>query len=161
MLINAKSNKPWITDPTVDPSEDTYCECGEGFTRDPLQPTRCIPNTCHASGGDMTERQGKRACDCPPPVQGDNGDWKSSISCPSDYTTNYPPCSSIHPRCVEDPCNPGGYFDPSSGKCKCSGTFVEHGDSSSPIGSRCVDVCGSLNNPCGGRGKCQAIGDGL
>lgn len=158
-----KPGTPWVKDPTWSPTAGV-CKCKPGLKYvDRSNPGEgvyiksCVQDTCYP-GNNLGDK-----CDCSidgkPYHQNDDGSITSYIRCPDDIVkTKAVPCTKDAPLCLPDPCNPGGYYDPESGECKCLGTGnVPKESETSPTGWVCQNPCDSLHNPCGDRGVCHVV----
>jgi hypothetical protein len=78
--------------------------------------------------------------------------YQSWIRCPEDVKSAFGEGCINTPRCLPDPCNPLGYFDPETCLCKCDGTptSINVSDEGNPVGNKCIDPCASdgKENPC-------------
>lgn len=149
-------DKPWVDQPTYDPIAGV-CKCKDGLKyADFSIPDQgvyikaCVQDTCTPG----KEVDGK--CDCGKPQKHEDGTYTSYIRCPDDIIEGQPvPCTTDSPMCLDDPCNPAGYYDNTTLKCVCTypGTAPKENENS-PVGWVCESPCDPAHNPCGNRGTC-------
>ena len=65
---------------------------------------------------------------------------------------NPPNQPEAYPRCIKDPCNPGGYYDWQTQKCVCKGQYSPDA-SPGVLGQKCTNFCQA--NPCANGGLCS------
>lgn len=150
--------KQWIEEPTYDPTY-AVCACPSGTNyihNDPPPGSwdkRCVLDTCIP--GHSSQSSGNNGCVCPDKSQDSSGNWTSYIKCPQNVAEDKKIQCSFN-QCVQDPCNPNGYYDSSQGKCVCTTKgYTNKQDSESAIKNVCYAPCDDQHNPCGSRGDCN------
>ena len=159
-----KPGEQWIDDPTWDPTYGT-CNCAKGLKpidrsnrKEGIWDFECQTDQCSPGVSD-----GKN-CKCPKPTGSTGGYFVSYINCPGDMPDDKKDlCDAKYPLCINDPCNPGGVYDPGTGGCKCDPGkhFQQVQDTSSPIGYACINPCSGKFNPCADRGTCYTDDKGV
>lgn len=129
---DCKSGSEWKDSPTWNPA-DGICKCGKGMK--------------YISGG------GKKYCVedvCSPGTT-----FNDTCKCPSNKTpdkhNHWKTTIVKEKRCIDDPCNPNGYF--LGRTCKCANGTIPIQDALSVTGWRCDIPC-RVHNPCGAKGTC-------
>jgi hypothetical protein len=148
-LVSVIDGKPY--DFTYDPKQ-SKCICDPGYkyvNLDNGERKVCVPDSCNP--GSFDEVSG--SCICPSLSVGNP--WSSFIRCPEDVIIEQQKIAcKDNPKCLQDPCNPFGYYDKNKGECVCNSGYSSVPDSNSIVGERCDKPCES-NNPCGPRGTCN------
>jgi hypothetical protein len=147
----------WLDNPTWDPTYGA-CSCDEKlkFVDKSNRPEgvwdkECLSDSCYPG---VTEGE---SCKCPDKVQTAT-DVSSYIRCPDDVKPTERSLCSVDIECIKDPCNPGGYYDPATGKCVCPiDGYAPALNSISPVGWICDSPCGPEANPCAERGDCILV----
>lgn len=145
----------WIDNPTWNP-EQAVCKCANGtkyvnYDRNGVQIKECVNDSCYPNGKINNDNN---SCICNEKT-GNVGSYKSFINCPTELPDNQKNlCDENNPECIDDPCNPYGYWDVNSLTCKCADGYVSAPDSNSPTKTKCFNPCDDINNPCGSRGDC-------
>lgn len=151
-----KSGENWVDNPTWDP-KNGICSCNSGYkyldqSDGSVIQKYCVNDTCSPGQTDTT----KNTCICPT-MTGDSGNRKSYINCPDDIQ-NKDKCKDK--QCIQDPCNPGGYYDKNVGHCVCDNdkNYIRK-PTENIIGETCIDACSKLYNQCADRGTCYLSSD--
>ena len=154
---HCKPGTKWVDDPTWEPTSG-ICSCATGLKYiDKSIPSQgvwnkqCVTDSC--SPGKTVN--GK--CVCPPKQDFTREHGVISyLRCPDDMPDSFKSNCIDNPECIQDPCNPGGYYDSNKGKCVCAENrgFIAVEDSTSPVKWICEQGCSGKLNPCGNRGDC-------
>lgn len=150
----------WSAEPTYFPT-NAVCKCGNGTkyidNSDPSKNSwdkRCVTDTC------VPGYSSDNGCKCPDKTQNSDGSWLSYIRCPQNVADDKK-MQCEYNQCIQDPCNPNGYYDPSQLKCVCTAAgYINQQNEQSVIKNICYAPCDDQHNPCGDRGQCQLNSDG-
>lgn len=132
--------KKWSDEKTWDPAMGV-CKCPIEKKYIQMEDRKlCVVDSCFPGHTDTI----RNTCQCPQPVKGKDGNWKSNIP--------------IKNSCLPDPCNPHGFYNGST--CVCDPGSIPYQDELSPVGWVCKSPCDKRNNPCGQRGRCYLNSEG-
>lgn len=158
---NCKQGEKWLECPKWDP-KDGVCSCPENTMyldrsdiNNNILSKQCVLDYCSPGQTNYnnynTNTNTNINCICPNKYKDETG-YKSFINCPGDLPTatkdDNALCVKDIPRCIEDPCNPGGYWDTTQNTCICDKNegYISIQDSNSLVKSICIKPC--ANDPC-------------
>ena len=134
-LVSIEDKKAY--DFSYDPT-NTLCMCKPGYRYNNLDNGKiktCVADTCSPGTFDINSSEEK--CICPEKVVKADNTYYSYVRCPQDVSKEQLKVNCENkPRCLQDPCNPFGYYDSSKKECICNeGYFSTNTDND--IGKSC------------------------